>query len=79
MHARPGGHACPQVPQFDGSWAVSTQAPLQFVVPAGQIGTHWPAWQAMPGAQLWPHAPQFWASAVKSTQPPVQAVRPVGH
>ncbi len=68
--------ARPQVPQFEASVRVSTQAPAQLTVPVGQ---HFPFEQVVPLAHEAPHAPQLSGSVVVSTQiPPPQFVRPVG-
>jgi hypothetical protein len=42
-HTWPPVHVTPQPPQFIGSVAVGTQAPLQSEVPVGHIATHAPA------------------------------------
>jgi len=47
----------PQPPQLFGSVVVLMQAPLQLVVPAGQLLTHPPLVQTVPAAQAAPHAP----------------------
>jgi hypothetical protein len=57
----------PQVPQFFGSIAISTQASLQRAIPAGQVHVPWA--QARPAGHAEPQVPQFVASFVKSTQP----------
>ncbi len=40
MHAMPGSHALPQLPQFFGSDCVLVHAPLQNDWPSGQTSVH---------------------------------------
>jgi hypothetical protein len=49
-HDEPVPHEVLQLPQNFGSASVSTQLPLQIVLPAGQ--THAPDWHASPAAHL---------------------------
>jgi hypothetical protein len=57
LHTRPLEHTVPQPPQLEGSVVVSTQAPLQYVLPGAQ--PHTPCWQLRPPAQMLPHWPQL--------------------
>ena len=66
-----------QVPQLLLSVLRLTQAPLQTVVPVGQVQT--PAEQPAPLAQTCPQAPQLFTSDAVLTQVPPQLTRPVGH
>ena len=60
--------------------AVSTQAPLQLMVPLAQLPrTQLPAEQSVPFAQILPQPPQLFASAITSTQPLPQTISPALH
>ncbi len=69
--------AVPQAPQCAALVAVSTQAPLQRVCPAGH--THMPIEHVVPPVQALPQAPQLVASEPVSTHALPQAVRPIEH
>jgi len=62
----PCGQALPQLPQARGSLVVSTQRPLQLVLPVGQ--THWPERQLCPGLHWVWQPPQCCGSLVGSAQ-----------
>lgn len=66
-------NVAPQPPQFARSLVVSTHAPLQSVVPAGQV--HAPATHVVPPVQASPQPPQFWLSVLGSTQEAPHFVR----
>jgi hypothetical protein len=52
------GHVLLQAPQCCTSLVVSTQAALQFNMPAAHESVHLPEEQTLPGAQWFPQAPQ---------------------
>ena len=56
-------HTVPHVPQLATSLVVSTHAPLQAVVPDGQVATHAPDAHTSSAPQCVPHAPQLAGSA----------------
>jgi hypothetical protein len=67
-------HVTPQAPQFFGSVAVGTQAPLHSAVPVGQAPTQAPAAQTSPAPQALAQAPQFRTSVRVSRQTPPHEV-----
>ncbi len=75
LHDSPAPQAWPQLPQFDASTEVFTQAPEQLVQPEGQ---HLPALHAWPPGQTLLQAPQFEESVEVLTQAPEQFVQPEG-
>jgi hypothetical protein len=54
----------PQVPQFDVSVWESTQLPLQFAVPFGQLEPHTPIAHTRPGSHTVSQSP-LWAASVR--------------
>lgn len=60
--------AVSQLLQCEGSLAVSTHAPPQFVVPLGQSVTHLPSEHAWPVAHGLPQPPQLAGLLLMSTQ-----------
>jgi hypothetical protein len=77
LHTAPPVQASPHPPQLFTSVIVSTQAPVQFVVPAGHIVVHIPA-QTCGAVHMMVHIPQFWGSVAVLTQTPPQSVPPFG-
>jgi hypothetical protein len=75
----PDGQAWPHEPQFAKLVLVSTQVPLQFVCPAGQLPAHWPPEQTRPAAHAWPQVPQLALSVCTLVQMPLQLTRPAWH
>jgi hypothetical protein len=73
MHTAPPVHAMPQPPQLLGSVFVSTQAPVQLVVPAGHIVVQVIEHTCI-AVHIVPHAPQFCGSVFVSTQTPPHSV-----
>lgn len=72
----PPVQAIPQPPQLFGSVFVSTQAPVQFAVPAGHVVVQFIE-QTCIAVHMVPHIPQFCGSVLVSTQTPPQSV-PLG-
>jgi hypothetical protein len=66
----------PHMPQFWLSVFVSTQVPLQSVVPSPQMQL--PPKQVFPPEHALPHMPQFWLSVVVLVQTPLHEVWPGG-
>jgi len=64
----------PQAPQFEGSEARDTQAPLHSVVPAGQARAQAPPVHTLPASHTAPHAPQLSGSVKVLTSHPSDAV-----
>jgi hypothetical protein len=73
LHTVPPVQAIPQPPQLFGSVFVSTQAPVQFVVPAAQVVVQ-VIEQTCIAAHIVPQPPQFCGSLVVSTQTPPHSV-----
>ena len=71
-------HASLQAPQCAGSLAMSTQPPLQAVIPGGQARLQEPRLQISFDLQALPQAPQCCLFLPTSTQLPPQLVRPLG-
>lgn len=74
----PAAHACPQLPQLEVSVPVSTQAPLQALVPALQALVQAPLTQTSVPVQALPQAPQLAAADFRSAQPLPHCVSPPG-
>jgi hypothetical protein len=55
VHTPPPGHALVHEPQCRALLPVSTQAPEQFVCPAGHWDVHWPLAQTWPDWHVRPH------------------------
>lgn len=66
MHEPPGPQLMPHPPQFVGSLAVFTHAPLQSCSPGGQVQA--PLVQVWPGAHTLVQLPQCFGSVPVSTQ-----------
>jgi hypothetical protein len=79
LHVPPLGHAVAHVPQWLAVLERSTHAPLQLVVPAGQLDRHWLPAHTPPAGHALPHAPQLFGSVIMSTQTPPQRVSPPAH
>ena len=80
LHCSVAGHATPQLPQLASSVRVSTQAPLQLLVPDGQLVAQAPFAHTWPALQTLPHAPQFFGSVLTLLHTPgVHSVVPVSH
>jgi hypothetical protein len=79
--AVPAAQAFPQVPQWAGLLAVSTQVPPQSVWPVGQPQA--PPIQTLPPMQTVPQVPQLLPSDCVSTQEPLHgesgAAQPAAH
>jgi hypothetical protein len=73
LHTVPPVQAIPHPPQLFESVFVSTQAPVQFVVPAGHAVVHIIE-QTCIEVHIVPHPPQFCGSVFVSTQTPPQRV-----
>jgi hypothetical protein len=73
LHTVPPVQAIPHPPQLFGSVFVSMHAPVQFVVPAGQVVVQ-VIEQTCIEVHIVPHPPQFCGSVVVSTQTPPQSV-----
>ena len=66
-------------PQWLGSAAPVTHAPLQAVSPLAQAEAHWPFEQTWLEPQAMPQPPQFPGEVWGSTQAPLQEVSPGAH
>jgi hypothetical protein len=75
-HESPCAHWFWQPPQKRGSLVVSTQLPLQLVLPAGH--THAPETQLSPGPHGMLQPPQLLGSVVGSEQPELHTIVPAG-
>jgi len=76
LHTVPPVQAIPQPPQLFESVFVSTQAPVQFVVPVGHVVVQ-VIEQTCIAVHIVPHPLQFCGSVLVSTQTPPQSV-PLG-
>ena len=65
----------PQLPQWAGEDAVSTQAPPQLAMPPTQPSEHALAEQTLPTGHLVSQAPQRCGSLLRSTHAPLQLWR----
>ncbi len=70
------GHALPQPPQLPAFEVVSTQAPLQEMVPVGHRSRHWPPEQALFAPHFTPQPPQLFGSIPVAMQALPQRVSP---
>jgi hypothetical protein len=80
VHSSVGGQAFAHAPQLASSVLVSTHAPPQSVVPAGQFVVQAPFEHTWLAPQVLPHVPQFFGSLVRSLHVPgVHSLVPVSH
>src|SRR5260370_320648 len=64
----PPVHATPQAPQLPALDLVSTQAPLQLVMPVAHLVSHLPSMHCLPVGQTLPQAPQWLGLDCRSRQ-----------
>jgi hypothetical protein len=72
LHTSPLAHFLAQPPQFETSFWVSAQVPLQSVCPDGQLQR--PAMQVLPPVHLMSQSPQFELSEPVLRQTPLQSL-----
>jgi hypothetical protein len=78
-HVVPDGQTVVHEPQWFGSLANVTQAPLHVVWPGGHVEVQTPLAHTSPEGQAVPHVPQLAGSLDRFTQAPEQLVCPAAH
>jgi hypothetical protein len=68
----PVPHTCPHAPQFELSFAVSTQAPAHGWSPGKQLDSHAPPEHTLPPVHVTPQPPQLFGSWLTGMHLPPQ-------